>query len=100
MVLRLGPKGGTHSISEGTYLFFYRDQNAVEMDFIVEKANAVLLIEAKSSEIPQAKKLNFSKVQPLFNKPTVCMVACTVNQAECIYLKDYRLYNPMWGTMV
>ena len=50
-------------------LFFFRDQNGVEIDFILEKDGKVYLIEAKNSERPKAQKLNFRKVAPLMNYP-------------------------------
>lgn len=79
----------------GKNIFFFRDQNGVEIDFVIEKEGEIFLIEAKASERPDRKKLNFSKVVPLFNKQVHSIVACTINEPETIHLKDYVIYNPL-----
>ncbi len=81
----------------GRNLFFYRDQNAVEIDFVLDHNSQITLIEAKSNELPQPQKLNFSKVQPLFAQRTLCAVACTIDRAGFTELKEYSLYNPLLG---
>jgi predicted AAA+ superfamily ATPase len=45
----------------GKNLFFYRDQNGVEIDFILEKEGKVITIEAKYSEHPRAENFSFKK---------------------------------------
>jgi uncharacterized protein len=79
----------------GKDLFFYRDQNGVEIDFIVEKEGQTFLIEAKYSENTKDGKLNFKKVKPLFNTEIQQLVACTVNEKNLINLKDFSVYNPL-----
>ncbi len=81
----------------GKNLFFYRDQNGVEIDFILEKEGEIYLIEAKNSERPRADKLNFRKVIPLFKRKINPLVACNVEEKGVIKLKDYSLYNPLFG---
>lgn len=81
--------------TSGKNIFFYRDQNGVEIDFIVEKEGKTYLIEAKNSERPNPKKLNFHKVAPFFKEEVNCIVACNVNDKEVFHLKDYSLYNPL-----
>jgi len=79
----------------GKDLFFYRDQNDVEIDFVAEKEGKTILIEAKYSEIPKAGKLNFKKVAPLFSSTVQMLVACPANENTLVTLKDFSLYNPL-----
>lgn len=80
----------------GYDLFFYRDQNSVEIDFVIEADGGVELIEAKSAERPEAKKLNFSKVAPLFsNKKVKAVVACMTQEERALQMKEYRVLNPL-----
>ena len=83
--------------SPGKNLFFFRDQNAVEIDFILEKDGQIYLIEAKKNERPRAEKLNFSKIAPLFKTSVKSMVACNADEQGEISLRDYSLYNPLYG---
>lgn len=83
--------------SPGKNLFFFCDQNAVEIDFILEKDGQIYLIEAKKNERPRAEKLNFSKIAPLFKTSVKSMVACNADEQGEISLKDYSLYNPLYG---
>lgn len=78
-------------------LFYYRDQNGVEIDFVLEKKGQVFLLEVKSHERPEKKKLNFRKVVPLFKHKVDCVVACNVQEKGMIRLADYSLYNPLDG---
>jgi predicted AAA+ superfamily ATPase len=79
----------------GKNLFFYRDQNGVEIYFLLEKEGNVILTEAKYSERPRTEKLNFRKVAPLFQPNVNCLVACNIREKGFIHLKDYTLYNPL-----
>jgi hypothetical protein len=81
----------------GKNLFFYRDQNGVEIDFILEYDGSTYLIEAKNSERPRSEKLNFRKVVPLFKEKVNPLVACNVEEKGVISLKDFSLYNPLFG---
>ncbi len=83
----------------GKNLFFYRDQNGVEIDFILEKEGNIILTEAKYSERPKAEKLNFRKVAPLFQTKVNTQVACSIREKGFIRLKDYSLYNPLFGNV-
>lgn len=78
-------------------IFFFRDQNGVEIDFIVEKSGEILLVEAKASERPDQKKLNFKKVVPLFKQKVTPVVACTVEETGMIHLKEFAVFNPSYG---
>jgi len=81
----------------GKNLFYFRDQNGVEIDFIIEKNGKIILVEAKASEYPNRKKLNFNKVAPLFNKTVTSVVACGIEEDGIISLKNYSVYNPLYG---
>lgn len=86
-----------NELEVGRNLFYYRDQNGVEIDFIVESDGKTYLIEAKNNERPNASKLNFKKVAPLFKQKVSCVVACLVNDPLNARLKDYTLSNPLFG---
>ncbi len=81
----------------GKNIFFFRDQNGVEIDFIIEKNGKVFLVEAKTSERPNLQKLNFTKIAPLFNEKVTCLVACGVEEKGIISLKEFSIYNPLYG---
>ena len=84
----------------GKDLFFYRDHNGVEIDFIVEVKGKTLLVEAKSSERVNDRKLNFKKVVPLFKKEVTPVLACRVEEDSVIAMKNYLMYNPLYGISV
>ncbi len=81
----------------GNNLFYLRDQNAVEIDFIVERDTKTWLIEAKNNERPNKSRLNFRKIAPLFDKEVNCVVACRTRDPLNQRLKDYTLSNPLFG---
>jgi uncharacterized protein len=86
----------TMNVKPGRNLFFYRDQNGVEMDFIIERGSRIHLIEAKASERINARKLNFSKIVPLFkNQETKCTVMCSSTEKTPVELRDYAILNPL-----
>ena len=84
----------------GENLFFYRDQNGVEIDFLVQQGEKIYFIEAKSSERVESKKINFKKVTPLFREKvkTETIVAQNINAPSIVKQKDYFSYNPLWST--
>ena len=65
----------TYDFQPNQNLFFYRDQNAVEMDFMIESKGRVFLIEAKASEKIDSKKLKFKKITLLIDEPVSCFVS-------------------------
>ena len=81
----------------GRNMFYYRDQNGVEIDFILENKAEIALIEAKSSERPHPDKLNFHKVGPLFRTKAKSIVACGMEESGVFSMKDYSMYNPLYG---
>ena len=82
--------------SSGRNLYFYRDQNAVEIDFVIETASVVTLIEAKVSEQPDVSKLNFKSVEPLLagQVRVQCMVANMLPEDTCVHGKSFAMINP------
>ena len=84
----------------GKNLFFYRDHNGVEIDFIVEIKGQTFLVEAKSSERVNERKLNFKKVVPLFKKEVIPVLACRVEEDSVIAMKNYKMYNPLYGLTI
>ncbi len=82
----------------GKNLFYIRDKNGVEIDFVIEKDGKVILVEAKNNERPNPKKLNFKKIAPLFQVKVSNVVACGVEEEGMISLKDYSVYNPLFGS--
>ena len=87
----------TNNLRPGENIFFYRDQNAVEIDFIVEKKNTLFFIEAKAGERLDESRLNFKKVLPLFSEkyPTRAIVAQNIKGTHVIKKKDYTTINPL-----
>jgi predicted AAA+ superfamily ATPase len=84
----------------GKNIFYFRDKNGVEIDFIIEKGGEVFLVEAKHSERPNPGKLNFKKVAPLFKEKVSLLVACGVEEKGLITLKDFSIYNPLLGSIM
>jgi predicted AAA+ superfamily ATPase len=84
-------------LAPGRELFFYRDQNGVEVDFIIEQGNRISLLEAKAGENIDNRKLNFNKIVPLFQDKyqIECAVAHTPLGATVVKLKNYKAYNPL-----
>ncbi len=81
----------------GRELFFYRDQNGVEIDFLIEQGEKITLLEAKSGEAIDKRKLNFNKVAPLLKKNyrVDCVVAHTPIDHNIVQLKNYKSFNPL-----
>ena len=83
----------------GRDIFYFRDTNGVEIDFVIEKKGEIFLVEAKHSERPNPNKLNFRKIAPLFKEKVNSVVACGVEEQGLIRLKDFSIYNPLIGSM-
>ena len=86
----------------GNDLFFYRDQNGVEIDFIIEKKGKMFFIEAKAGERIDSKKLHFDKVAPLFKDKFHIekILALNINETKVIKKKNYSCYNPLYSYML
>ena len=86
-----------YNLQPGKNVYYYRDQNGVEIDFVLEKDGDTFLIEAKHSERTNPQKLNFNKVSTLFGGHAKCVLACTIPEEGIFALKDYSVYNPLFG---
>lgn len=91
----------TKNFTPGNNLFFYRDQNGVEVDFLLEQQGKLILIEAKANEKINAKRLNFQKVAALFEKKyqTAKILAQNIKEDQIIKYKDYDCFNPLFTTV-
>ncbi len=87
----------TNNLRPGEHIFFYRDHNGVEIDFIVENKNTLYFIEAKAGERLDDSKLNFNRVIPLFNEKysTRAIVAQNITGTHTIKKKNYTAINPL-----
>ena len=89
----------TNNLIPGNDIFFYRDHNGVEIDFMIEKKQKLFFIEAKTAERVDIKKLNFDKVVPLFKAKkykTETILAHNTNEEKVVKLKKYNRYNPVY----
>jgi predicted AAA+ superfamily ATPase len=78
----------------GKELFHYRDQNGVEVDFVIEHSDNLELIEAKATESPDFSRTNLASVARVFSdRSVVCKIASPV-QSDA-NLRDYGVYNPL-----
>ncbi len=86
-----------NNLIPGKELFFYRDQNGVEIDCVIEQGDRITLLEAKAGEKIDNRKLNFNKVVPLLQKnyQIECVVAHTPADNSIAQLKDYKSFNPL-----
>ena len=89
----------TPGVQASRNLFFYRDQNLVEIDFLIETPTGTVLLEAKDSERPDARKLRFGSVAPLVSTPK-CFVACRVPEPGFFAGEGYDLFNPLLTPLV
>ncbi|MBT7151388.1 MAG: ATP-binding protein [Deltaproteobacteria bacterium] len=89
----------TAHLRPGANLFFYRDQNGVEIDFIVESGNTLYFLEAKAGERIDEKKLSFKKVIPLFEKryQTKAILLQNLSEPHVLKKKGYHCINPLFA---
>lgn len=83
----------------GKHLFFYRDQNGLEMDFVIEKKGQTHLIEVKRSQVPKVKIKQFEDVANYVGdlKYGECMfkIAAPIDENRSIHLGKYEVFNPL-----
>ena len=87
----------TAGVEVGRELFYYRDQNGVEIDFVLERGRTITLIEAKAAQRPDPRKLGFDKVEPLLagRYDTECLVACNLDDDSMLKKNRYSSFNPL-----
>ena len=95
----------TQSVRPGREIFFYRDQNGVEIDFVIDGIASnrlqLLLIEAKASERVKMSSLHFSKVAPLLEKAlpncsVTTIVAANTTTKQALLIDDVTVFNPLY----
>lgn len=89
----------TYSLSPGNNLFFYRDQNGVEIDFFIEIKGRLILIEAKAGERIAPRKLHFDRVAALFENRFQIekFLAQNVKESKILKMKNYTCFNPIYS---
>ncbi len=88
----------TMDLHPGTDLFFYRDQNGVEIDFLIEKNDRLILMEAKAGERFAPEKLHFSRVTPLLGnryQQVHNLLALNMPGKEILPRKQFVCFNPL-----
>jgi predicted AAA+ superfamily ATPase len=84
----------------GKNIFFFRESNGSEVDFILEKESAIFLIESKHTERPKPEKLHINRIARLFDSKVESLVACNVEESGIVALKDFSAYNPLNGSIL
>ena len=91
----------THDLIPGKNIFFYRDQNGVEIDFVVELKDKLYLIEAKATENISGSKLNFQKVNNVMKHKNINnLLACLSKENSPIRLAEYTKINPLLNDLL
>ncbi len=90
----------TNHLVPGNDLFFYRDQNGVEIDFVIERKGKLILVEAKAGERIDTNKLHFDRVASLFKDKNRIekILAQNINETKVLRFKDYACHNPLYST--
>ncbi len=78
-------------------IYFYRDKNNLEIDFVIEQGNKLHLIEVKSSEYPKEVIGNLQKVSNILQSryKIVRWVACQTNETHPFIVDDVTFFNPL-----
>ena len=78
-------------------LFFYRDKNNLEVDFVLERGNVIKLIEVKTGEYPRQALNNLNKVkEKLGSRYNVELyVACQIPTESPQIIDNCTFYNPV-----
>ena len=84
----------------GKNIFFFRESNGNEIDFILEKEGTIYIIEAKHTERPKLDKLHMHRIVHLFDTTVESLVACNVEDSGIVALKDFSVYNPLNGSIL
>lgn len=84
------------SLEPGRTIFFFRDSNGLESDFVVDLGKKVVLVEAKTSERENPQSLPVTRIAKLFHeKETSVVVACRCDSEEPVHTGGGVLYNPL-----
>lgn len=90
----------TYYLVPGNNLFFYRDQNGVEIDFVVERKGKLIFIEAKAGERIDSNKLHFDRVASLFEDKYKIekILAQNINETKVLKFRNYVCHNPLYSS--
>ena len=84
-----------HSLTPGKDLFFYRDHNGVELDFVIERGLNLLFMEAKAGERIDSRKLNFGKVVQLSTRSRI-EATSTSSSLASNFIRNSRSTKSSW----
>lgn len=82
-------------------LFFLRDKNNLEVDFLIEKGNSIKLIEVKTAEYPKEALNNLQKVKSMLDDKykVTLFVACQTPSETPQIIQGCTFYNPLTHKM-
>jgi len=86
------------SNAEGWYHFVLFTGTVLNPGY--KKEGKTYLIEAKHTERPNPDKLYLTRVSRLFNRDVNKLVACNVKETGMIALKQFSVYNPLFGSIL
>ncbi|MFV1985194.1 MAG: ATP-binding protein [Thiohalomonadales bacterium] len=78
-------------------LFFLRDKNNLEVDFLIEKGDTIKLIEVKTSEYPKEALVNLNKIKLLLDSKynVELFIACQIVSDTPQHIQNCTFYNPL-----
>lgn len=78
-------------------LFFLRDKNTLEVDFLIEQGNILRLIEAKTAEYPKEAADHLKKIKAMFprTQKIELYVACQITSAAPQTIGECTFFNPL-----
>jgi len=78
-------------------LFFLRDKNNLEVDFVIESGDTIKLIEVKTAEYPKDALLNLHKAKSMFDGHyhVELFVACQIPSETPQVIQNCTFYNPL-----
>ena len=78
-------------------LFFLRDKNNLEVDFVIEKGDTIKLIEVKTSEYPKEALINLNKIKSLLDSKynVELFIACQTTADAPQNIQNCIFFNPL-----
>jgi len=80
----------------GTNMFYYRDQNGVEIDFLLDSDNTIRLIRSSWSTIQETEHSAFSTVQKAFRSRSARCLAAVCETSPPAHVQGIKVYNPLF----
>jgi uncharacterized protein len=76
--------------------YYYRDKYGVEVDFVCQRGQRVILIEAKVADNPDYRSTHLKAIKELFEAEGMTVTAVLACGADRLYqMDDYMLWNPL-----